>query len=229
MQLISDLFAFLRDPKNSRKEHRKFPKAFVNFLVFDLAITFLWAFIVGLLTVISDDFRLVFQSKARIESSTTNIFLTTVLLAPLIEELAFRYGLKINKLTVSVSISIQIIIYLNVLNLINVSFFIRYLMILVCSVVLFFTIGEKLSHFLNKKFNSFVYFNIIAFSFLHVSNFSFFEFNHYFFIPVLIWLQIFFGFYLSYVRLGKNIWYVIFFHSLHNGLIFGWGQLMTSM
>ncbi|OQD43635.1 hypothetical protein BUL40_03210 [Croceivirga radicis] len=228
MKLISDLLLFLKNPKNLKKGEAKFITDFKNFVIYDLTITFLWAFAVGMLTVTFVDFAMVFKSKKSLGGNFTHAFLIIVFIGPIIEELAFRFSLKVNKLTVAVSLSVQLIFYLHILKFIDVGFYVRIILMVVCSFILYFTISSRLSLFLKKKFNYYLYYNLFAFGFLHALNFSYFEVFHYLFIPILVSVQLLFGLYLSYIRIRRNISYAIGFHIFHNALIFGWGQLMSS-
>lgn len=226
MKLVSELYLFLKNPKGIKSEKGKLITILKEFLIYDMTITFLWAFIVGILSVIFDEFAMVFKSKKDLGTTVVNAFFVTVFIAPIMEELAFRYSVKINKFTISISMSIQIVIYMHMLNLFDATFYERVLLMIVFAIFCYFTVGQKLNTLLNKNFNIYLYFNLLAFSFLHGFNFSYDEVFHFLFIPILISLQFFFGLYLSFIRLRQNILYAICFHIIHNGFIFSWGQLI---
>ncbi|GGD28376.1 hypothetical protein [Hyunsoonleella pacifica] len=226
MKLVSELSLFLKNPKRIKREKVKLITVLKGFLIFDLTVTFLWALVVGILSVIFDEFAMIFKSKKDLETNVVNAFLLTVFIAPIMEELAFRYSIKINKLTISISLSIQLVIYMHMLNIFEATFYERVLLMIVFAVICYFTVGQKISTLLNKNFNIYLYFNLLMFSFLHAFNFSYYEIFHFLFIPILISLQFFFGLYLSFIRLRHNISFAISFHIIHNAFIFGWGLLI---
>ena len=226
MKLVSGLYNFLKNPKDYEKEEAKFLPVFKEFVIYDFIITFSWAFVTTILSLMFDDFALIFKSKKNLDITNSSIFFIGVFIAPIIEELAYRFSLRINRITVSVSLSIQFIIYLHLFRLIDVNFYVRIILMAIFSILMYFSFSKKLSDYLNKKFNTYLYFNLLVFSFLHAANFSYFEVFHYLFIPILISLQFFFGLYLSYVRLRQNFLYVVGFHIIHNAFILSLGLLL---
>jgi hypothetical protein len=216
VKLLRNLYYFIKNPKSYKKEQANFISVLKEFIVYDLFITFSWAFLIGITSFLVDDFALVFRSKKKLNETSDIIFLITVFLAPLIEELAYRLSLKIDKITISVSLSVQFIIYLHLLKLIDAVLYVRIILMIIFSFLFYFTISKKLSEFLNKKFNVYLYFNLLSFTIIHALNFSYFEVYHYLFIPILTSLQFFFGLYLSYVRLKLGFLYVLGFHIIHN-------------
>lgn len=227
MKLIKNLYTFILNPKSVKEEDVKFLAIVKEFLIYDFIITFSWAFLITLLTMFFEDFALVFKSKKTINETVINILIISVIIAPLVEEFAYRFSLKINRLSISISLSVQLIIYLHLFNLINITLYYRLLLMLITSTIFYFLISKKLSIYLNRKFTIYLYFNLLIFCLLHALNFQYLEIYHYLFIPVLISLQFFFGLYLSYARLKYNFLYVIGFHITHNAFLLGLSSLVS--
>lgn len=227
MVLVSDLYRFLKNPKQLKpSEETNFFSVLKEFFIYDFVITFCWAFLIGICTLLFDDFASVFKSKKTINDTAINIFLVVAIIAPILEEFAYRFSLRINRLTISVGLAVQLIMYLHLLKFIHVSFNYRIILMFITAIVFYFSIGEKLSVYLRQKINLYVYFNLLLFTLLHALNFSYFEIYHYLYIPLLISLQFFFGLYLSYVRIKHNFLYVVIFHIIHNAFIIGVGLLI---
>ena len=143
-----------------------------------------------------------------------------MLVAPILEELAFRLGLKINKLNIAITIGIQLIIFLKIFQVINYSLLLRFISMLICSVILYFIINRNILSFFKSKQNIFIYYNIIVFGLLHAFNYSYQEFSHYLFIPFLVSVQLILGVYLSFVRIKYGFILCLLMHISHNSILF---------
>ena len=226
MSLASELYIFLKNPKELNTKGKNSITVIKEFLIYDLIITLSWAFLIALCTLLIDDFESVFKSKKTIDDDTIFNFLVISLIAPVLEELAFRFSLRINRLTISISLAVQLIFYLNLLKFIHVNFNFRIILMIIAAIVFYFSISKKLSIYLTLKINFYIYLNLLVFTLIHAFNFSYFEVHQYLYIPILVSLQFFFGLYLSYVRLKHNFLYVVGFHIFHNSLIVYLGFLM---
>tara|TARA_R110000868_G_scaffold411612_1_gene705897 strand:- start:297 stop:983 length:687 start_codon:yes stop_codon:yes gene_type:complete len=226
MSLVSELYIFLKNPKELNTKGKKNITLIKEFIVYDLVITILWAFLTAICTLLLDDFDSVFKSKKTIDDNTIYSFLVISIISPILEELAFRFSLRISRLTISVSLAVQLIFYLHLFKFIHVNFNYRIILMIIAAIVFYFTISKRLSVYFKQKINFYIYFNLLVFTLLHVLNFSYFEVHQYLYIPILVSLQFFFGLYLTYVRLKYNFLYVIGFHIFHNSLIVYLGFLM---
>jgi hypothetical protein len=75
MKLITDLYEFVLNPRSLGCEKRNFFTVLGEFLLYDFVITFSWAFAIGFLTVLFDDFALVFGTKKSIDDTVFNTVL----------------------------------------------------------------------------------------------------------------------------------------------------------
>ncbi|WP_157607928.1 hypothetical protein [Seonamhaeicola sp. S2-3] len=209
----------MKNPKLIEKAKTPFFKTFKEFMFFDIVITLGWAFLVTILILSFEQFEEVFKTKKAINTSVANKLFITALVAPLIEETAYRLSLKINRLNISISIGTQIILYLFIFRVINFPLHLRIILMGGVSLIIYLVINKTSVLYLKKKKRFFIYYNIIAFSLLHAFNFSFTSVLQYSFIPFLVSLQFCFGLYLSYARLSYGFKNVLLFHVFHNLMI----------
>ena len=185
MNLFVELYKFVKTPRiiSVRKDSRILLIAIKDFIIFDIALLFFWGIMIAFLTILFDDFEMVFKSR-KAHNDTFQIRLFFVgLIAPLIEELAFRLGLKISKEAVSISLAVQTILILQLADLVQQPIVTRALLMIAISIVFYFIINNKFLTFLKKHFTHFVYYNIILFGLMHATNFSFTSSSQYLFVP----------------------------------------------
>lgn len=216
--LNSNYILFLKNPSIDLKkiETKGSFNKYKQFLFFDLRLFLLYIFLVGIISLLSEDFKSVFQTKTISEYPTYIKFLIYIFIAPIIEETAFRLGLKVNKINIAISLGFQLILLLVIFNVIQYQLWFRVLLVLPTIAIFYFLINIAFLNFLKNHFNYFVYYNILMFGILHTSNFTFSSFHQYFFIPVLIFSQLAGGAYYSYARIKYDFSTAIFFHILHN-------------
>lgn len=131
-------------------------------------------------------------------SSNLLMFLFVVAIAPLIEELIFRYGLIFNKVYIYYSIVVLAVL------LLNWRFFMIF--VILATIVFYLKINESLK---------LIFVGSLAFAIIHLNNF--YQINGF----ILFYLIFLFGMSLvmSYLRIKKGILFSIGLHALYNFLI----------
>jgi len=168
----------------------------------------------------------IIKSKENLNASTPFIkILLFSVLAPLLEELAFRLGLKLTKTNISIGLGVQAIIILQLCGVINNPIYIRLIWMGIASLILYLLLKTKHISLLKKKYAFFLYYNILLFSIFHISNYTYASYTHYFFIPFLVSLHIVFGTYLSYARMKYGFSFALFIHGFHNFVVITLGLL----
>tara|TARA_R110001583_G_scaffold174374_2_gene328796 strand:- start:1081 stop:1779 length:699 start_codon:yes stop_codon:yes gene_type:complete len=221
MKLIVVLYNYLKTPnlKLKKVSRKELFIGFKEFIVFDLALAFIWGLIITLLTFLFDDLRGVMKSTITTNHSFFLKILKFSIIIPLIEELSFRLGLKITKINISISLGIQIIIILQLLNIIESPLYARIIWMVTAISALYLLLKKKHISFFKKNYNFFVYYNILFFGILHICNYHFTSYTQYFFIPILISLHVIFGSYMSYSRMKYGFAFTLFIHGFHNFVI----------
>lgn len=213
----SEFISFLKLPANSFKEKPKFNYTIVKqFFIFDFKLLFLFAILVTLMSFFFEDFKMVFSNRIYPKYSNFQKLTLFILVLPFIEELAFRIGLKINKINISILLGGQLVYLMSIIDILTFSIIYKISIMFFISLVSYILITNKLLNFLTKYFNYFVYYNIIMFGLVHAFNYSYSSYNHFLFIPILISFQTIMGAYLSYVRLKYSFFWGISLHIAHN-------------
>lgn len=224
--IINKILLFLKNPNETNKDYSvNYKKIIIEFLVFDLCLCFLYGLLNSILFLIFDDYKEVFNNKNISQNPNLNRWVIVIIIAPLIEELAFRIGLKINRKYLATSLGIQFVIFLTVIDIIILPFTFRIILMLVTSLFFYILLTRRFLSVFRKNQNLFIYYNILAFGFLHSLNFNYTEFSHYIFIPFLISIQLFLGLYLSYSRFKYGFYSSLIFHITHNLFFFLLGAL----
>lgn len=219
MSLFKELQLFLIRSKVERvKFNNKTLKSYLNqFVIFDFIIVFTASILMALFFFFSDSFKEVFLSKNDfVEVPFVQKILHFCIIAPIIEELTFRIGLKISKLNIAIYLGFNLMAILQILEVIEQKLLIKFLLIIFISLMCFLFLKDWHLAFLKKKFTFFLYFNISFFALVHIGNYSFSHFSQYLFVPILIFPQIFLGIYLSYSRLKFGFFFALFIHFFHN-------------
>lgn len=226
LETKKELIFFLKNPKQMEEGKKlDLKRIFFQFFIFDLILSFSYGVLNSVLFMVSNDYKEIFSSKITATNPFISRWAIVILLAPILEELAFRLGLKINRKNLSISIALQIIIYLTVLDIINLPLHYRLLLMIFSFSFIYLILNKSILHFFIKNNNTFIYLSILCFGLLHALNFNYGEIQHLLFIPFLISIHLFLGVYLSYVRLKFGFALALIFHVLHNGFFFSLGLL----
>jgi hypothetical protein len=125
------------------------------------------------------------------------IFFFTVIIAPFLEEIMFRLGLKFRS-NFLILWPLQLLILLQVSNKINLL--------------------KTIRNFWNKFYTWIFYLITIAFGLIHILNFKP-SLNIYLLAPVLVAPQILIGINLGYLRIRFGLIWSILFHAFYNGIL----------
>lgn len=218
MNIFKEVYTFFTETKYERIKtvnYRVIDKI-KEFLVFDF-FTLLLGSLLILTTFFFDDFRGVYFTKnSYFDTSFLNTFIKLCLLAPLVEELAFRVGLRITKLNTSLYFGFFTVVFLKFIGLIELNIALSIGIALLLSLLFFLLLNDKILSVLKKHYYKFLVFNLCCFSFAHLGSFSFSTVSQYLFIPVLVFIQFCLGAYLSYSRLKYGFLFTLFLHFIHN-------------
>ncbi|WP_299363052.1 hypothetical protein [Winogradskyella sp.] len=172
---VQELYLFLNNPKKIEPNKKiKFKNLFIQFLIFDFCACVAYGLLNSILFQISDDYKQVFNNRNIVTNPFVSRWAIVILIAPILEELAYRLGLKINRRNVSISIGIQLIIFLTILGVISLPLHFKILLMVMASVTSYMILNEKMLLFFAQNKNTFVYYNIICFGLLHAFNFNYF-------------------------------------------------------
>ena len=125
------------------------------------------------------------------------IFFFAVIIAPFLEEIMFRLGLKLRS-NFLILWPLQLLILLQVSNKINLL--------------------KTIRNFWNKFYTWIFYLITIAFGLIHILNFKP-SLNIYLLAPVLVAPQILIGINLGYLRIRFGLIWSILFHAFYNGIL----------
>lgn len=204
LDLLKNILFFFKKP--SEKEIKKPIKLIEFFILLFFSISF------GIFV----DLLLNIFNTIEIESKLEDIFFSNklififfgIFIAPLIEEMIFRFHLSLNYKNILLSMLLS-------LFLIGGSWF--YLILLwLYLFFLYLTINRY--HQPSLKFM--IHFSSLLFSLIHLENYSNFDYyNSYYILPFLLSIQFTIGLILSYIRLQHGIFWAILFHSTYNACL----------
>jgi len=143
------------------------------------------------------------------------IFILAVIIAPIFEEILFRY--YINKPSLFVygflTALLFFIVYASFSKMIGLYISIP-LAFLVIYVISQDEIVDKLTRVYKDYFPYFFYFGAVLFAYVHIFNFD--GSMLWYHTPLLVFPQFFLALYLGYIRIRNGIQYSIFVHALNN-------------
>ncbi len=143
------------------------------------------------------------------------IFILAVIVAPIIEELLFRY--YINKASIFVygllTVLLLFLAYAGFSKMISLYISIP-LAVLVIYIICKDEITDLLTRVYEDYFPYFFYFSAVLFAYVHIFNFD--GSMPWYYTPLLVFPQFFLALYLAYIRIRNGIQYSIFVHALNN-------------
>ncbi len=186
-----------------------------SFILFDIILILINGVLFGFVGLIYDDFHSLIKSNSTL---ATSIYMTLkiMILAPLIEELGFRLSLIISRFAVSISLGIQVGIILQLVFNLENHLLIRFFIMLAFASIFYLTLNKRIISLIKKKHRQYIYYNILFFGFLHIINYELSSIIHYFLIPILVFQNVFFGAYLSFLRMGYGFKIALLMHLIHN-------------
>lgn len=217
-------FSFIFKPKKE-----KISKSFIK-KILGLLLLFCLGFVLRITTSFVTPYfvEVSLSEKFSIDKETLYSIFLTCLLAPLIEELAFRLPLVFSKTNLSISFAILSFFMINKFFDLDDHYdlenhFILRVALSCCFGFLIWTIINRYSMSINKfyrdKLGIIVYSYILLFAFMHVANYE--EGVNSLLVSIFIMLPHFIsGLILSFVRLNYGFSYSLFLHILNNVIPF---------
>ena len=200
---------------DSNDENYSLKKIISSFILFDLILILANGVLFGFVLLIYDDFHSLVKSNSTI---TTSVFLTLkiMLLAPLIEELGFRLSLIVSRFTVSISLGIQIGIISQIVFNLDYHILIRFFLMFLFAGIVYLILNKQIISLIKKYHRQYIYYNILFFGFLHITNYELSTTIHYFLIPILVFQNVVFGAYISFLRMTYGFKIAVLMHLFHN-------------
>ncbi|MBT2162662.1 CPBP family intramembrane metalloprotease [Zobellia sp. KMM 6746] len=168
------------------------------------------------------------QSFLRFKSSLSNAYLV-ILVGPLVEELCYRFYLKINRLTISISLFFTVYFLLSLYarswfyDFHNETFIIR----VVASFFLVSLLNLRLGSVINKlkgiNLKYVLWFSCCTFALIHLLNFVPLTFYQKIFFPVLVLVQFVYGVVFGFLRLKHGFIWGLLLHIFINATGFAYG------
>ena len=198
---------------------------FIKYLLVCIVFEFFLSFPASLLNA----FHLLPENTVRNMELTWKNVLSIILIAPILEELAFRMYLRPRKYVFSISLSFLVTGTLNgFMELDNMEKLILFgLSMLVFLVIERSFILEKFMLFWKKQFPVIFYTSAVIFGFIHYGNFENTQHFHLFLLPLLTLPQVFLGVMLGFIRMQHGLHYAMLFHVALN--LLAWVLEMVSM
>lgn len=216
---MKEYLQFIKNPLKFKKlayENENTMKIVFSFLIFSLCMAISYALLVLIIDSIFGGLR-EFISQSNTNESL-GVLLKFLILSPILEELGFRLGLKINKRYVAISSGIQLS-YFIFIGLPDIDILYKVLIIAASIFLAFLVINQKVINYLIKHYNIYVAYNIILFGLLHVFNYEFTNYKEFLYLPLLILPQLIMGSYFSFIRLKNGFKIVVFLHILFNMIV----------
>ena len=222
--MFAEFRKFVRSKQGSVEIERKtgirvMVKELGNYLLFDLLSVFSWGILIVIAITLSDSFREVFNTRERLVDSPPLKLFYVVILAPVVEEIAFRLPLRPSKTNLALGLSFQFVIALSVFRLIGIPLIGKLSAMVLLAIALRIAINERFVNWFTRNSRAFLYYNVLAFGLIHIPNYEYATFSQVFYFPLLILIQIVLGLYLSYVRVRFSFGLCLGFHILHNSLV----------
>lgn len=168
------------------------------------------------------------------------IVFVVFLMGPILEELAFRLGLKFSPLKLGITLSIILFLLLEALigfsasaenglsvlldrfGIIPFLFFVLFLLLIsslaISQIIKSFRLEGRIASFYEKRFALIFYFSCIVFAIVHVFNFENYR-DIWLALPFLVAPQLFLGLILAYIRMTYNLAWSISYHIIHNSFV----------
>lgn len=190
---------------------------------------FLSAIVLGLVTTLLVKLE-VLEPLSRYELFNTDkgpflLFISTLILSPIIEEILFRLPLVYSPKNISLSISLLISIILAKLNYFDDKYF-RLSIAVTFGILLFLalknilnkneSVSLRMKAFWSKNSKFIFYFSLILFALIHLSNFKALSNHQLLFTPLLVGPQLVTGYFLANIRLSHGLLWSIQLHMIIN-------------
>ena len=215
---IKDFLLFLKNPQYAYKSDE--PLGFGMSTMLYMLVFFVILFISSPLMYLVGVENMQHSVDELLDNYPKWVFvLLTVVVAPISEELIFRWHLR-QPLAILYVVAIllcggmayayqeQLIAYWSAV--IGVVFIISLIILLLYSIEL----KDAITRFYNRFFPLVFYLTVVVFALAHLGNFS--DVDRWYVAPVLVLPQAMVALFLGYVRVRNNIFWSIYFHAFHN-------------
>ncbi|MEO1653568.1 MAG: CPBP family intramembrane glutamic endopeptidase [Bacteroidota bacterium] len=221
-ELLKDMWFFFKNPQPQPEAWKSKSQAFKEMgqiLLIDYALMLLSTIplLLFLNKEIMDSHKM---DEVLKEFPPLMIFFYGALLAPVMEEIAFRLYLRFSPLNLMISFLLLSLFFGTMLptSLLYHPVFMVVALLLVLSFLFLFRkrIAQSLEHFWRKQWAYIYYFSALLFGFFHLSNYELPVYQLILLSPILVLPQILLGFILGYLRIKRGILAPICLHILHN-------------
>jgi len=236
-KVYSSFLDFLKHPVKNIPAESTFKERFKTFIplfILDILLVLCWLLVMKVLRIPelvgAENYRFFQILKT---ANLWMIFVLMVLAVPLIEELIFRFSLRLNENKIQINVIILlsgiILILVQLLknNYVRISILSLGMIFLVFYLFRRVKINQLISSFWERKFILVFYVSAACFGLLHITNYNPGLFT-YLFLPVLILPQLILGLFCGFIRLKANFTWGLVFHASHN-LFFVLPLVVTSL
>ena len=195
-------------------------------LLLDLLLMFPLSGFLGLLGVENMDHKI-----DALKDSPMQLAALAVIMAPILEEAAFRLPMKFSYVRISIALGVALLVIAGQIQDEKTAGMVIGMVLL--SVFIYQFVNNQKDNLLNEKLGNWwehhfyipFWLLTVAFALLHLSNFGDFPLH---FAPFLVLPQFVLGAILGYVRTGFGFVYAVLFHALHNGVLVGLAMMASS-
>lgn len=220
---LKELIKFFKYPDINISNNQRIKANIKDMLALLILKVFISLLLAALLMQLFDAEKIV-MNKLHNEFSPGIILLLGGLLAPLIEETAFRLSLKFKPIYLSISATLLFFYIISkfyfktgYINLDN-QFLLRIALSIIVGVMIYLVskrFAKKLNAFWELNFKWIYYVSIILFGFVHITNFEM-NTKNLMLIPILTLPQSVGGIFMGYIRIKYGFVFVCLFHVINN-------------
>jgi len=219
IELISDLILFCKKPFTTVNDKVLLFKTKLLHMLLLLTLNFILIFPFFCFLFINKNY---IPANTYTHTSTETKIFFSLIFAPIIEEIVFRFPLQKAKWSYYFLICIFFVCTVLLLNKTIIYFDITiFVIILILMLVFkFMDLPEKLVKFWHNNYTYLFYFITLIFGAIHLTNFSLYPLDNLWILPVLFIPQTICGFLFGYIRLKYGMIWCILQHSLYNTVVF---------
>lgn len=204
MHILNKLVAFIKRPSASESFSLISVKDFLILLLALLLVIIPYAFFIDLIGLDQFDHKL----EEFLKSNKFLVVIMTIVLAPVLEELIFRYHLNFKKSATLIGFALSFIFTYNSMVL------------LIIATLYFGFVFIKLLLKQKPNLKFCIYASTTLFALVHLINFENFDLaQHFYWVPFLVGAQFIIGLVLSFIRVNYGIYTSILFHGVYNAVL----------
>ncbi len=204
MHVIQNLLTFIKSPVAPEQYSTISFKAFVVLLLALFIIIIPYGLLIETIGLDQFDHKM----EEFVKSNKFLVIFAVAVLAPVLEELVFRYHLNFKKSSVLIGYAISFIFTYNSIAL------------LIIATLYFGFIFIKLLLKQQPDLKFCIYTSTTLFALVHLTNFGNFDLQqHFYWVPLLVGAQFVIGLVLSFIRVSHGIYTSILFHGVYNAVL----------